>query len=108
MRSAHPGQQDAVGSGAGLDEPSAAEQAIAADIERTRAALGDTVEQLAQRARVGTRVRLAAADVADRAKRAVSDQVRAAPAAAQRYRAQLGAATVVLALAVVALRKLRR
>jgi predicted NBD/HSP70 family sugar kinase len=73
------------GSGVARDEASAAETAIAADIEQARADLGETVEQLADRARAGKR----------------------ATQAVRRYGVQLSAALIALALAMVAARKLR-
>jgi hypothetical protein len=82
---------------AGRDEPPASEQAIAADIERTRAELGETVEQLAAKAHVGTRARQATADF----------RARAIRGAARRYRTRLAGAALALALAAAA-RKLRR
>jgi homoserine dehydrogenase len=98
------GQHEAGAGAVGQEELSSAEQAIAADIERTRAELGQTVQQLADKAHVATRAKHAAADVRDRAVRAARDL----PATARRYSAQVAAATVVLALAVLAVRKLRK
>jgi hypothetical protein len=118
-------------------EPSAAEQAIAEDIQRTRAELGETVEQLASRAHVGARARHAAEDLPGRAAHAVAevpaqvrrhaaaggqhlrqvtdampdtlgDRARAVAAGARRYRARLAAAAAVLALLAVAARRRRR
>jgi Protein of unknown function (DUF3618) len=63
----NPEHQQATGTGpAGSEQPSAAEQAIAADIERTRAELGETVEQLAAKVHVGARAKHAAADLRHR------------------------------------------
>lgn len=134
-------QQAAETGQASNEQPSAAEQEIAADIERTRAELGETVEQLAAKAHVGARAKHAAADLRNRVTRgsagltgqvkrqasargkqissqlgnvtdsmpdAVSDRARQVSVTARRYWAQLAAATVALALAAVAARKLRR
>jgi Protein of unknown function (DUF3618) len=115
-------------------EQSPAEQAIAADIERTRAELGETVQQLADKAHVGARARHAAADVRERAAQAVRSgtgraahaamdlrdraadavpgpvrqRAKATPATVRRYWAQLTGGAAVLALAVLAVRKLRK
>jgi hypothetical protein len=98
------GQHETAVSAVGQKQPSPAEQAIAADIERTRAELGETVQQLADKTHVGARARHAAADMRERAVHAASD----VPATARRYRAQLAAAAMVLALAGLAARKLRK
>jgi hypothetical protein len=119
------GQHEPAVSAIGQEQPSPAEQAIAADIERTRAELGETVQQLADKTHVGARAKHAAADMRDRAMHAVrdlqhrgthadavpglvSERARAMPATARRYWAQLAAATAALALAVLAVRKLRK
>jgi Protein of unknown function (DUF3618) len=54
-------------------QPSAAEEAIAADIQITRAELGETVAQLAAKAHVGARAKHAAADLPGRAAHAVAE-----------------------------------
>jgi hypothetical protein len=97
-------QHEATGSAVGQDEQSPAEQAIAADIERTRAELGETVQQLADKAHVGVRAKHAAAGMRERAVHAASD----VPATARRYWAQMAAGAAALALAVLAVRKLRK
>ncbi len=65
------------------------EQAIATDIERTRAELGETVEKLTSKVHVGARARHAAAGL-------------------RRYWAGLAGAAAGLALAAAFIRKLRR
>ena len=67
------GQHEPAGGAAGQQQPSAAEQAIAADIERTRAELGETVQQLADKAHVGARAKHAATDMRHRAVHAARD-----------------------------------
>jgi Protein of unknown function (DUF3618) len=118
-------------------EPSTGDKEIAADIERTRAELGETVEQLAAKAHVGARVRQASAklpswaahavaevpgqvkrqaaargqqlsQVTDAVPDKVSDRTRAAAAGARKYRAQLAAAAAALALLAAAARRRRR
>jgi hypothetical protein len=108
--------------------PSEAEQAIAAEIERTRVELGETVEHLAAKAHIGARARRAVARLGQRAKHAVAGLRHKAshavadardraghsaaelnlPARARQYQVQLAAAAVVVALAALAARKLRR
>lgn len=65
MTSNHPEPKSAAGL-AGQEQPPADEQAIVADIEQTRAALAETVGELAAKANVKARVRTAAADLRDR------------------------------------------
>ncbi len=121
---------------AAADAPSDTERAIAADIERTRAELGETVEQLAAKADVKARARHAASDLEGRVRQTAGqlrgqasargqqlgdqltqltdgmpDQVtgsaKAASATVRRYWMQLAAAAAVLALVAVAARKRR-
>jgi hypothetical protein len=100
---------------AGAEAPSAAEQEIAADIERTRAELGDTVEQLAAKVHVGSRARHAAENLEHRIRHAagqapgqVTSTARAAAGTARKYWVHLTAAAVVVVVVAVAARKRRR
>ncbi|HUD76443.1 MAG TPA: DUF3618 domain-containing protein [Streptosporangiaceae bacterium] len=82
------------------EAPSEAERAIAADIERTRAELGQTVEELAAKAHVGARARHAAADLQARLRHTTAQaagQLKGRAAArGEQARAQLGQTGTVL------------
>jgi Protein of unknown function (DUF3618) len=86
------------------DAPSEAEQEIAADIERTRAELGETVGQLAAKADVGARVRQAAASLRARAERAATELTsrvrRQAAAGTEQVSSKLNRATAAAPSAV--------
>jgi ElaB/YqjD/DUF883 family membrane-anchored ribosome-binding protein len=96
------------------EAPSEAERAIAADIERTRAELGQTVEELAAgqlKGRAAARGEQARAQLGQTGT-VLPDQVRSTvrttAAQARRHWPQLAAAAAVLLVAAVAVRKLRR
>jgi hypothetical protein len=124
------GARPATGAARRQDDRTPAEQAIAADIEQTRAALGETVEQLAAKAQVGTHARHAAEGLRDRARQqaaalgqqaasqfshlteglpdTLSEKARAISAGTRRYWREVAGAALTLGLVVAAVRKMRR